>query len=203
MTPQERKNTPVRKYRDSYDLVGQRFGQLTVLSLMPARYLTPNGKKRKLWRCLCDCGKESVVQTNNLCMDRTTSCGCLKWGKEAVHNRAMSHVKPDTGLRETFRSYSTSAKKRGYEFALTIEEALALFSSNCHYCGGEPSNIFKKSYIPFVYSGIDRKDNSIGYTRKNCVPCCCVCNLAKMSLGYDEFIEMVRDIYNHRIKKHD
>jgi len=36
--------------------------------------------------------------------------------------------------------------------------------------------------------GIDRKDNSSGYVESNVVPCCEVCNKAKLCMGYEEFI---------------
>ena len=32
---------------------------------------------------------------------------------------------------------------------------------------------------PFKYNGIDRINNSKGYTIDNCVPCCFMCNYSK------------------------
>lgn len=31
-----------------------------------------------LWRCKCDCGKETVVRQTNLQSGKTKSCGCLQ-----------------------------------------------------------------------------------------------------------------------------
>ena len=55
------------------------------------------------------------------------------------------------------------------------------------------SNISKSEHYngDFIYSGIDRKDNEIGYTLKNCVPCCIICNRAKNSLSFDEFLAWI------------
>ena len=56
--------------RQKLDLTGQRYGHLTVLG--PAR----NVGTRTAWRCLCDCGQETVVKTNHLRCGHTKTCGC-------------------------------------------------------------------------------------------------------------------------------
>jgi hypothetical protein len=43
-------------------------------------------------------------------------------------------------------------------------------------------------YPTVTYGGIDRKDNTIGYVVGNVVPCCIVCNRAKMDLPYEAFL---------------
>lgn len=54
------------------DLVGKRFGRLTVTAYAGKR----SGMHR--WRCLCDCGKETVVGQTLLQSGKTKSCGCLQ-----------------------------------------------------------------------------------------------------------------------------
>lgn len=57
-------------------LVGQRFGYLTVKSRADD-YITPRtGKRYTQWLCVCDCGKETIVLTNNLRSGSVKSCGC-------------------------------------------------------------------------------------------------------------------------------
>ncbi len=53
------------------DLTGRRFGRLIVLAYAGKR----DGMHR--WRCLCDCGRETVVGQTPLLSGRTKSCGCL------------------------------------------------------------------------------------------------------------------------------
>ena len=57
------------------DLVGQKFGLLTVTSRGPN---TKGGKTT--WWCACDCGKqtEKAVNSANLKSGHTTTCGCSK-----------------------------------------------------------------------------------------------------------------------------
>lgn len=50
-----------------------RFGKLVVMSNEGI-----NKHGQKLCRCLCDCGKETVVPLKYLQIGHTTSCGCLK-----------------------------------------------------------------------------------------------------------------------------
>ena len=53
------------------DLTGMKFGRLTVLEQIE------NKKDRaSLWRCKCDCGKESIVRGYALRAGITKSCGC-------------------------------------------------------------------------------------------------------------------------------
>ena len=54
------------------DLTGQRFGKLVVIS-RESRY-----NRNATWRCLCDCGKETVVRGDVLKRGTTQSCGCGK-----------------------------------------------------------------------------------------------------------------------------
>lgn len=79
-------------------LVGQRFGRLVAIECVG---VTAN--KDTLWKCLCDCGNEIVVQNNNLKSGHTTSCGCKK---EEIQKNAEYRVEglkksPNTGRFET------------------------------------------------------------------------------------------------------
>ena len=56
------------------DLTGQRYGHLTVIE--PAA----NIGTRTAWKCLCDCGRETVAKSSYLRSGRTVSCGCVHAG---------------------------------------------------------------------------------------------------------------------------
>lgn len=59
------------------DLVGQKFGKLTVISLCGS-----TKDRHKLWHCKCDCGNECNVSSRDLMDGTTKSCGCLHSYKE-------------------------------------------------------------------------------------------------------------------------
>lgn len=62
-----------------------------------------------------------------------------------------------------------SAKNRELEFTLTFEQYEALIALPCFYCNGELG-------ISRTGIGLDRLDNSKGYTIDNVVSCCGDCN---------------------------
>lgn len=53
----------------------------------------------------------------------------------------------------------------------------------------------------YTYNGVDRVNNSDGYTIKNCVPCCAICNYAKRDLSETEFVAWARRLVAHQDSK--
>lgn len=162
------------------NLLNQKFGRLTVIEACGVH------KKHARWRCQCECGKQIVIQTGSL-RHHVRSCGCL---------RKPSKLRLQSGeaMRNyVFKGYENGAKLRGLEFDLSKEQASALFAANCHYCGERPSQVASKptAHGEFIYNGIDRKDNSLGYSASNCVTCCSVCNVRKGADHYDQFIRWI------------
>lgn len=67
----------IRKHgrpKTSCNLIGDRFGRLTVIS--------KNGKTKWgniTWKCVCDCGKTVIIPGGRLKSGHTKSCGCLAY----------------------------------------------------------------------------------------------------------------------------
>ena len=113
----------------------------------------------------------------------------------------MNLPKETAHVREIFRNYRKSAKRRGIYFGITVKEFLHLASQNCTYCGAEPSIqtwTLSKNKIPL--NGVDRIDSDLGYKLGNCVPACKDCNTLKSKRSAEEFIEQIRRIYEHSKK---
>ena len=51
---------------------GQRFGRLVVIEQAGR-----TASKKVLWKCVCDCGKETQTDSGSLTTGNTTSCGCV------------------------------------------------------------------------------------------------------------------------------
>lgn len=161
------------------NLAGMVFGNLTAT----AEY--KSGTKGRLsYLCKCKCGRNCYVSAQKLKYGKITDCGC----KNAQDNKFLANRVLD--------GYKRNAKNRRLEFSLSIEQFLEITKQNCHYCNLQPSNKIDNKWNPveFVYSGIDRKENSKGYEFSNCLPCCKVCNIAKNDMPYDEFIEWIRRV---------
>lgn len=71
------------------DLTGQRYGRLTVVE-QAKTHVTPGGRNVYMWRCFCDCGKESIVSTSALRSGDTKSCGCLQ--RERAHEASFIDI---------------------------------------------------------------------------------------------------------------
>ena len=65
--------------KNKKDLIGEKFGRLTVVKDSGKRRKTPNGSM-VIWECICDCGSSQpvYVTTNDLTTGNTLSCGCLR-----------------------------------------------------------------------------------------------------------------------------
>lgn len=172
---------------EKHNLIGKRFNFLTVTGYL--------GKSK--WLCKCDCGNTCEVSTENLKTNWTKSCGHLV--KERAGKPRLDNRKPDATVRLLFKGYADGAKSRNLDFQLTLEEAKLLFKSDCFYCKSPPSQIYKgravDSSTNYIYNGIDRFDNNLGYTTNNCVACCKTCNYAKRIMSFEMFKDWIERVY--------
>lgn len=155
---------------------------------------------RRFAICECDCKEVFEIRTDRLKDIKS----CHKCALKIWANRKII---PDYGSAKLiyFNSYKHNAKNRDLEFSLTQEEFNNLISLNCHYCNTPPkdANYLSKStkkYGGFTANGIDRMNNSIGYTVDNSLSCCTVCNMMKKVLKYNVFLEHIEKIYKYKIK---
>lgn len=72
-----------------------------------------------------------------------------------------------------------SAKNRGYHINLDVNKYQELINCGCHFCGKDLSD--ENGYC------LDRVDSKKGYTIKNVVPCCKICNRAKCDMDVMDF----------------
>ena len=75
---------------------GQKFGRLTVISFHHSKYyISKDMRKRKCewYLCKCDCGKEKIVNKNDLMSGHTSSCGCLQKENASKANKKHGFVK--------------------------------------------------------------------------------------------------------------
>lgn len=87
---------------------------------------------------------------------------------EKERNRLNKYAQTAKGR---YNNLKKSAKNRKINMELTFEEFVHLDKQPCRYCHSE-----KGSYG----YGLDRIDSNKGYTLKNVVSCCGICNTIKM-----------------------
>jgi hypothetical protein len=167
---------------------GTQFGRLTVVKRVGTH------GSQATWLCRCECGKEKVLQSQNL--RRTVrSCGCLRFGHVGYNQLSLGEY----AFNVVLKGYKKGASKRGLEFLLSVDTVKHIMGSPCDYCGRHLKSYThpKNANGGFKYNGIDRVVNSVGYTLENCVPCCSDCNRAKSTLSRQEFTAWARRVKEH------
>ena len=114
-----------------------------------------------------------------------------KWRKWAAnHPEQMRERATSWQCTTAYRwSYyrSACAKKRGVAFSLPRALFDDLITDACFYCGAPPNPL----------NGVDRVDNTQGYTPDNSVTACEHCNKAKRSLSRVAFERWIVQVYTH------
>lgn len=177
------------------NLAGISFGRWSVICR------SYNNGKQTYWDCRCSCGTEKRVSGQALRSGNSNSCGCLH--KEVVRgNRIHSE---DMALTTLICRMEKSANHRGYSWELSSTDVAMLFNQRCYYCGCSPDQRIKvrkminrkntyRTVSDFTYNGLDRVDNTKGYSSDNCVPCCGTCNRMKGSMSQSDFIAHIKQI---------
>ena len=176
---------------------GTKFGELTVIDFLGTRAY--GSLKKRHYLCKCSCGRTKICCSQKLLSGRYKTCGSVGCSKVAKLDYG------EASFNQVFLNIQRNAKTRNYPFNLTKEEVRKLTNGNCYYCGTEPKQIMTKVSHGFnggyLYNGIDRVNNSLGYKSSNVVPCCGLCNRLKMALSQKDFLEHVKKILDFQMSK--
>lgn len=161
--------------------------------------------------CVCDCGNECNINAYCLLNGETLSCGC--YSREISRRNLSRYLKNNPVsckklpnyerlINRAFASYKKRSQLKNMPFELTKLKFIELVTTNCYYCDILNKGILKDSTTKFSegFNGIDRKNNSLGYIESNCVSCCKICNYLKSSYNEDEFLLLIKRIYENKNK---
>jgi len=130
--------------------VGQRYGSLLLVEATDVMQ-----QKQRKWRCICDCGKETLVASGSLTNNRTKSCGCgqitFKHGKCRTHQ---------------YKMWTTSKRRAlvaGHEFTIDVDDIV--IPEYCPVLGLKLKQ--GKGKIADNSPSMDRVDNRKGYIKGN------------------------------------
>lgn len=183
---------------------GDVFGRLTLIE----RLVKPRpgtNKHRPHWRCTCTCGNTPEPCEYALRRGDTRSCGCLHDEKAAQRMKDWAdEYRPqsfDGFINSVLAMYQERATRRRLSWELSRDKFVAMVQMVCHYCGTAPAQRVGK--YRFVYNGIDRQNNALGYREDNCVPCCGRCNVAKSDSSYEDFMKWRANLVAFALKQRD
>lgn len=175
----------------SAQLIGRVFDRLTVVERGSGIYEGRRKVFNNTWICNCSCGNTVEVSSNSLLKGNTTSCGCKAAEKGEQRLVAIAQAKSNT--KTIVNQAKDKAIRRGHDWRLTDDQALAILTKPCAYCGDRPRKIHAPTGTR--YGGIDRIDSNIGYEEGNVVPCCTSCNVAKNDKSVEDFEAHVKKMY--------
>lgn len=141
------------KTNHSKDEVGNVYGKLTVLAYAGVRY------RQAQWKCLCECGNETVVAGGNL-RKQTGTRSCNKCARQTINGLASSpeykvwhHMK-----RRCYDPLNRDYRWYGGRGIAICDRWLNSFLAFYEDMGPRPS----KDY------SIERINNDAGYSKENC-----------------------------------
>ena len=151
-------------------LIGQTFGNWTILGLAGQRKNSSGRLGERIWSCRCKCGNKSCVRTWQLTSGRSQSCGCL--AAKANTKRLFKHGESRRSKSGATPEYSAwrSAKDR----------CLNPSSKDYWYYGGRgikmcerwivsyPSFLEDMGRKPSPTHSLDRINNNGDYELVNC-----------------------------------
>lgn len=173
-------------------LEGKTFGRLLVIS-----YCGDNNRRQPVYLCQCSCGNTKKILGYSLINKGTQSCGCL-------HKEKVSKKPGIAAFNALFSHTKLASESRNYKFDISKDEFEKTIQQPCFYCGSKEERTFNNSNkytTPYKYiSGIDRKNNDLGYTMENIVPCCEQCNKSKRTLSVQEFKMWLNNAFNQMVR---
>ena len=112
-----------------------------------------------------------------------------------IHQKVINRIPHDIHYNQNSGSYEVY-RKRAIEnnktFELTRKQFEELRTQSCYLCG-------KLTNKPLHINGIDRFNNTRGYTIENSRSCCSLCNFIKRDLDFNRVIEHLKTISQNNI----
>lgn len=98
-----------------HNLIGKRFGRLTVVS-QAEDYVNPtSGNRATRWHCICDCGNECDKLGTSLVNNRIFSCGCYADETRRSVNKKYNRY-------DMTNDYGVGYTNKGEEFYFDLED---------------------------------------------------------------------------------
>lgn len=142
------------------DLSGMKFNRLTVIE-----FSYVNEKRSAIWKCLCECGCETLVRGYCLTSGHTQSCGCLSLENRVKATKTHGRSKNDPTYTSWLAMKARCSNPKLEEYPhyggrgirVEDEEWLSCFEKFLEDMGERPTG-----------TTLDRVDVNKGYYKENC-----------------------------------
>lgn len=167
---------------------------------------TPGGYGIKQWEAVCSCERKTVswIATTVLRRGKSVSCGCRSFEALMKERKETNGQYKEIGWTFWKNDVERSAKRRGIEFNMTIQEGWELLESQCFTCPytNRPLNMGKGPTNKGRNASLDRIGSHIPYDKGNCEWVYLPLNKMKMSLSKERFIQICSAVaknYNRQL----
>lgn len=161
-------------------LVGQKFGRLYVES--EAGFIThSNGRRSRIYNCICDCGNICQVQHQYLSYGDTTSCGCIRSKGEFQIEQLLKEHNVKFKREYIFEDLKDKDYLR-FDFAIFENNQLKYlieFQGTQHY---QKSNGYYNETV------IEHDKMKIDYCKKNNIPLKIIKYKRNYDLKYEDIV---------------
>ena len=176
------------------EFIGQRRGTLVVVEY------SHSAKGATYWKCMCDCGRETVVARSNLSNPRLRSCGCLKdlTGKQSKLWKGCGDISASW-----FSRLEAQARRRGITVSVSLQCLWDLFCQQGKRCALSGLEIrFPKQYKGRgneCTASLDRIDSQGGYEIGNVQWLHKDVNFMKHKLSQERFLELCGAVHRYSV----
>jgi len=141
------------------DLTGQKFGKLT--ALRPAFKDKLNTIR---WECICECGNQTVVRSNDLRRGKIIGCGCMRGARNGVLRHSRKTHRKEYSIWSTMKGRCSNPKNQNYPAyggrgISVCDRWLNSFENFIEDMGPKPTDD----------SSIERVDVNGNYCPENCI----------------------------------
>lgn len=203
------------------NLEGKKFGSWTVKTFIGRNVVKGKSRTYKdvVYECECICGSKSVVRRSDLVAGKTSKCSDCRITEFKKRNSLREyslHADKNPNWRGTqdiprdfYSQFKRNAEVRNLPFEVSIEDLQELWEKQeglCAYTGRTLH--FKRNRVKKKgrhegssnIASLDRIDSDKGYIKGNIQFVAAPVNLAKQTYCEIDFLNLIQEIYDYKIR---
>lgn len=174
---------------NGFDLLGKKFGKLTVLERLPNRY------EKRYWKCECECGNIVEVSSSDLKSGHTYGCGCSKSKGEQLIGTILKELNFSFESQKSFDTCINpkTNKKLFFDFYLPDFNILIEYDGIQHTKALDKTNGWNN--IENLLSTQERDSIKNEWCKNN--------NIPLIRISYEDFNKLNSDYLLERINNYE